>query len=542
MTGAPLNILLVLTDQQRADTVAALGNPVIRTPTLDQLCREGVAFTHAVTPSPVCVAARCAVFTGQPPHVTGCADNMAMPRDGRMIQHRLAERGYQTHSVGKMHFTPRGYDAWGFESRDTSEELAGPPDDYMAFLRARGYGHVLEPHGVRSEYYYIPQPAQLPAELHHTAWTANRSIDFLRRRDRSRPFFLVTSFIKPHPPFETPLPWSKLYRAHHMPEPRRAPGDEALWTYWNRVQNRYKCTDGGNDRRLAQARRAAYYATISFLDYHLGRVLHALAADAEQTLVLFTSDHGEMLGDYGCWGKRCMLNPSVRVPLIARFPHRRHAGARVDTPTTLLDLAPTILSAAGIEQPRVHLEGMDLAELTHGDAPGDRIVFSQYQLARYGLYMAENRHGKLIRSTADQRTWLLRRGQGGGEADVTSDAVFRPLGRALDEALRQRFAADRHTDAVGPDGGWVRYDPVVFPDDPDAGLLSQDPPELQAMLRQLPPGYVGPAAEPVRGDPLRAIDPRAGASSGSRHRATARVEVQVHAPAGSPAPPSAEPV
>jgi len=162
--------------------------------------------------------ARTALATGLPPHRTGVTDNMPMPQDVPSLMERLHEHGYQTHAVGKMHFTPDPYRLWGFESRDVSEELM-EPDDYRSFLNENGYGYVHDIHGVRSEYYYLPQPSQLPARLHHTTWVADRSIDFLKRRDRGRPYFLWASFIKPHPPFENPVPWNKLYRAAEMPAP-----------------------------------------------------------------------------------------------------------------------------------------------------------------------------------------------------------------------------------------------------------------------------------------------------------------------------------
>jgi arylsulfatase A-like enzyme len=200
LPGKRPNILLLFTDQQRADTIAALGNPIIRTPTMDGLCREGVAFTRCYTPSPVCVSARCSMVTGLPPHRTACVDNgTPQPPDAVSFMERLAAAGYQTHGVGKMHFVPDYGRMWGFESRDFSEEMAA--DGYVAMLRKHGFSHVDEPHGVRSEMYYVPQPSQLPAELHNTAWVADRAVEFLRRRDGRRPFFLWASFIKPHPPF-----------------------------------------------------------------------------------------------------------------------------------------------------------------------------------------------------------------------------------------------------------------------------------------------------------------------------------------------------
>ena len=239
------------------------------------------------------------------------------------IMQVLHAAGYRTHGIGKMHFNPQVDAMWGFESREISEEgarLKGRRNDFHDYLNDKGYGHVLEPQGMRSEMYYIPQPSQLPAEHHHTAWVADRAIDFLQQRGKDRPFFLWTSFIKPHPPFESPVPWNKLYRAADMLPPHRPQGFEQLLSYWNHHQNRYKYRDKGYDEMLVRTMKAMYYACISFIDFNLGRILEALQDEIDNTLIIYTSDHGEMLGDYGSFGKRTMLNPAARIPLIMQAP------------------------------------------------------------------------------------------------------------------------------------------------------------------------------------------------------------------------------
>lgn len=499
------NILLVVTDQQRADTIHALGNPTIRTPVLDRLVRQGTSFDRAFTPSPVCVSARCGLLTGLPPHVTGCVDNFGIPRDIPNLPTRLGKLGYQTCGVGKMHFSPDQYGPWGFDHRDTSEEEPGPGDDYVEFLKENGYGHVAEPHGVRSEYYYVPQPSQLPAHLHHTHWVADRSIDFLRKRDRNRPFFLMASFIKPHPPFENPLPFSKLYRTPAMKPADYRAGDEAYWTYWNRAQNRFKYFDGGRDTLMERTRRAAYYGCISFIDQQLGRILSALGDDLDDTLVIFTSDHGEFLGDYGCVGKRSMLQPACAVPMIASLPGRIPAGQRVRVPTTLLDVMPTCLRLAGEAHWHVHEEGEDLVHLAQ--RPTDfqsRTVYSQYQRGRFALYMAATAEEKIIRSAPDEKTWYLTVTADPMRETMVNDLIGKA---AMESRLIDRFEQADYTQAV--DGrGWTRYEPPVLPESPDAGLLVQDTSAVVESLEEIPQ-YVNSATRPVK-DPyllLRTPDP-----------------------------------
>jgi choline-sulfatase len=484
MANSP-NILLVLTDQQRHDTIAALGNPVMRTPVLDRLAAAGTAFTRAYTPSPVCVSARCALVTGRAPHVTGCVDNMPMPMGAVSLMQRLSAAGYQCHGSGKMHFEPDWRGLWGFESRDFSEECDAD-DDFRAALDAEGYGHVEDPHGVRSEYYYLPQPSQLPARLHHTSWLVDRSLCFLARRDRRRPFFLWTSFIKPHPPFEVPTPWNKLYRCSDMPLPHRPEGYEQLLTYWNRFQNRYKYRDRGTDDNLMRTMKAAYYGCISFIDYSLGRLLDGLAASGEldNTLILYSADHGELLGDYGSVGKRCMLDAACRIPLLAIQPGRFAAGRRCEQPASLLDIAPTCLQAAGIATSD-HLDGRSLADLAAGKVEREFVV-SQFQRAGWGLYLLASQRAKYIWSAPDEREWLFDLERDPAETrDCAADPAYAAeLGR-LRAALIGRLRADGYHEPL--DGaGWKRFGRHEVPADPDAGLLRQDPPNS---VRRPAPGY-----------------------------------------------------
>ena len=506
MEGVSLpNILFLLTDQQRADTIAALGNPIIRTPALDRLVREGTTFDRAYSPSPVCVAARFALITGRAPHRSGVVDNMPSPPGARSIMEVLAARGYETHGTGKMHFTggdPRR--PWGFSSRDYSEE-GTTDDDYSDFLRARGHGHVIDPHGLRSEYYYVPQPSQLPAPLHHTQWVAERSIDFLRRRDRSRPFFLWSSFIKPHPPFESPNPWNRLYRSAEMPDPIMPNGSPAHWSFWNRVQNRYKYMDGGYNAHLQRTQVAAYYGAISMIDQAIGRILAELGEEVEDTLIVFSSDHGEMLGDFGCYGKRCMLEPSARVPLLVRHPARYAAGVRCRVPVSLLDLFPTFAAAAGAEAEAQASDGIDLAAV----AGGRRIrsgVLSQFSQRALGLYLNAEAEWKYIYSAADRREWLFNVATDPHELrNVAGDPASRePLERLRGQLLR-RFEADGYAWAVEK-GKWRDYGIADFPSDPRTGLLFQDPAELAGALAGLA-GYERRATRPA--ELLRATNPAA---------------------------------
>ena len=477
MTKIRPNILFLFTDQQRADTVHAAGNRTIRTPVMDRLCREGVNFTRAYTPSPVCVSARCSLITGQYAHHTGCYDNgFPMPEDRPSMMDLLAQAGYQTHGVGKMHFTRDSQALRGFEARDTQEELKGrvADDDYLQYVHGQGFEHVHDAMGARGEMYYIPQISQFPARLHPTTWVADRSLDFLKRRDRSRPFFLWTSFIHPHPPFSPPTPWNKLYRGPLMPLPKR-PGDmEDLWTYYNRHQNRYKYRDAGLDDNFLRVMRAYYWACVSCIDYNAGRILAALeeSGELDNTLILWSSDHGEFLGDYNCFGKRSFLDAACRIPMLLRYPERFPAGVSEETPASLVDILPTFVNAAGGDIGAVARDGVDLAGLVGQGKP--RTVYSQLQRGNRGMYMACNGDFKYFYSAADDKEYLLDHRV---DPEETRNRAYNPLCAEETEAMRTGligyYKQQGYTEALDGDA-WKVYPKLEVSNSPDAGLLIQD--------------------------------------------------------------------
>lgn len=470
------NILLILTDQQRFDTIGALGNSIIRTPAIDSLVKRGVAFTRAYTPCPVCVPARYSMMTGQMPHRTGCTVNGIMPEDRKSLMDILGENGYQTHGVGKMHFTfeNEGPQAmWGFQSRDYSEE-GGGEDDFKGYLSNNGYEHVHDPQGVRSEMYYIPQPSQLPERHHNTTWVADRSIDFLKRRDKDTPFLLMTSFIKPHPPFESPTPWNKLYRGPEMPLPKRPQYGDELLTYWNRFQNRYKCRDQGIDDNLIRCMKAAYYSAVSFVDYNVGRLLNYMEEEElmDNTLIVFTSDHGELLGDYNCFGKRCFLDSAARIPMILVDPNGPR-GALCSNPVSLVDVLPTFLHYAGIEA-NDDYNGDSMIAIAEGSVAREA-VFGQYNYDGYGVYMITTDEYKYIFSAPDNKEWLYDLM---ADPEETRNRAYNPMYSQIVKTMKNAIICCFEKDGyLAPMEGkdWKRYSIQHLPQDPDACLLFQDP-------------------------------------------------------------------
>jgi arylsulfatase len=481
------NVLVIFTDQQRGDSIHALGNPVIRTPSFDRLVNEGVAFRRAYSASPVCVSARCSTIYGQYPANTGCYDNSPMPTDGRAsYMQALTDAGYRTHGIGKCHFTPDRDGLRGFQTRERQEELVGSPadDDYLPWLKANGYDHLTDPHGVRGEMYYVPQPAQMSAKHHPTQWIGDRSVDFLSNAERTdQPWHLYASFIHPHPPFAPPAPWHKLYRAPLMPLPNVPADHEALQLYINKFQNRYKYRDQGIDQNLMRNMRAHYFACVSFIDYQIGRILAALeeSGQLDNTLIIATSDHGEYLGDYECFGKRGMHDSAARVPMIARLPGRFEGGHILDEPASLVDVAPTILGATGASIDDHHLDGLDLADVSSGDTRR-RGVVSQFNSGPDAVYMLASKRWKYIYSAPDDKELLFDAVEDPNETRNKANAPFMKdttammRGALIYELARcgEDRAFEKSTDALDGDT-WRVYPKKTMSDDPDEGLLVQDP-------------------------------------------------------------------
>ena len=471
------NILLFFTDQQRADTISALGNQIIKIPNLDRLCREGVSFTNAFSPSPVCVSARCSMHYGQYPGKTGCYENCcSMPEDRKSFMGILTDNGYRTHGVGKCHFTPESNALRGFQTRETQEEIVGGPsfDDYLKYLFDNGYDYVNDPFGSRGEMYYIPQPSQLPEKFHPSQWIADRSIDFIDKQDSQQPWFMFSSFVHPHPPFSVPAPWNKLYRAAQMPYPKVPQNSDKLLTYINRFQNRYKYRDQGIDNNLLRCMKAYYYACISFVDYQIGKILDALekSGQMDNTLILFSSDHGEFLGDYNCFGKRSMHNPASNVPLIARMPGRFMQGQICDEVTSLVDIAPTILSAAGIDGD-FNFDGIDLADVATGDSDRE-YVFSEIGHEDNATYMAVSKLYKYFYSSADDRECLFDRKLDSAETrDCIGNTFYNDTALEIKSVLVDHLKAGIRQAAIEGDD-FKKFPPKSMPDNPDALLLIQD--------------------------------------------------------------------
>ncbi len=458
------NLLLIMCDQLRFDALRSAGNTAIQTPNLDRLCAEGVRFAYGYTESPVCVSARAICMTGRLPHRTGIYDNgYALPGDYPTLMSRLRQAGYATQAIGKMHFSPVR-ERHGFDRMWLSEEVPRrvENDEFLQNVLAAGYGHVEEPHGIRHELYYVPQISQLPEGLHTTAWTAQRTIDFIEERSgASEPFFCWTSFIKPHPPFDPPSPWHRLYRSTDMPLPVRSEAEIEWHTWFQRSQNRSKWMDLFPDDNLLRTMKTYYFACVSFIDSWIGEILDALVAtnQRENTLIMFVADHGEFLGDHHAFGKRNYHEPACHIPYILSWPAALPSGAVREDLVGLQDVTPTMLAAAGIaDADGPEFDGVSLLPAAgEGSSTGRPYLFSQIKERELGMYCAMDDEWKYIYSAPDRMEILLNYRDDSNElVNYAHESDLAGTKERLKLALIEHFRSAQYTDPL--DGGdWALF-------------------------------------------------------------------------------------
>jgi choline-sulfatase len=467
------NVLLLMADQLRFDCVGAYGNPVIRTPNLDRIAREGVRFSAAYSTTPTCTPARSALLTGMGPWRNGMLGYTHMATNPYPVEkgRAMAEAGYYTTSIGKNHYSPirnaHGYHQlvsdehcsyWFHKQGPQTEASWEERCDYEAWF----WSHLpdKDPHATGLTWNdYRARPFVYPEEMHDTHWTGQTAVNFLKGYERAEPFFLKVSFIRPHSPYDppercfnmyenSPLPeahvadWAKIY------EPRSGPDNE-IW-------------HGKLSPAVIRHSRQGYYGSVSFVDEQIGRILDVLEQRKllEETLVLFISDHGDMLGDQNLWRKSYGYEQSAHVPMLMRPPasmNMNAAGRVMDNPVELRDIVPTALDAAGAPIPEA-VEGRSLLELVRSGGKGWR----EYIDLEHNICYSPSNHWN---GMTDGRWKYLYHAQHGKEQlfhletdphelkDLSGSAEYGPQLKLW----RERLVA--HLEERGPE--WVRDGKLV---------------------------------------------------------------------------------
>ena len=430
------NILLITSDQQHWQTLG-INNPRIRTPALDRLAAEGMNFERAYCSNPVCSPSRSTMITGLYPAWHHCwTIGVKLPEDVPTVGDILQDHGYATTLIGKAHFQPlasqpgsdsleaqplmRDLDFWrgfhgpwyGFEHVEIARNHADEShagEHYGVWLEEKGLHNWLDyfwewPH--RPDMRRRKYSWDLPPEFHYNAWTSERTLAGIERHlDEGRPFFLWASFQDPHPPYLVSEPWASMYRPEDMAPGRFVEGEfDDMPPHFRKTREKrpdfsiYRESVGGNhgfmshliDEETMRRDIACYYGMISFMDHHIGLILDGLdrLGIADNTLVLFTTDHGHFLGRHGLRAKGAFhYEDMVRIPMLVRFPGRVPAGSTCRAMQSQVDFAPGFLAAAGIDIPGL-MQGVSQLGVWCGDEEQARdhvIVENRHQPTKVHL-------------------------------------------------------------------------------------------------------------------------------------------------------------
>ncbi len=429
------NVLLVVTDQLVPFLTGAYGHPVVRTPNLDALAARGIRFDAAYTPYPLCAPARAAFLTGKYASSFGCYDNAApLPSDEPTLAHYLTLAGYETVLTGKMHFI--GPDQLhGFRRRLTTDVFpAGmdwvPIEDPEGNFVGGGHAHGYVPPKVG--------PTTWTKFLSYDEEVQFRALEYLRERAREReePFFLVVSYHHPHDPFLVTQELWDLYDGAEIEVPRYPETIE--YSAMDRWANEAHATaEVEFSEENLRALRRAYYGLVTYVDRKLGELL-ALVPD--DTLVIFTSDHGDMLGERRMVQKRCFYEWSARAPLVLAFPDGRGAGTVAAEPVSLLDLLPTLLDVAGVDE-RLPMDGVSLFD-------GREAVLAEYHVekVRAPCFMARRGRWKYVYVHGHDEQLFDLDADPGEWRNVVADE--RDVAQELRALILERFDPD----AIAADG------------------------------------------------------------------------------------------
>lgn len=427
MPTAP-NIVFLMSDQHRQDMTGCYGDPVVRTPAIDALAAQGVRFTHANCQGPICMPARASLLTERYVRDHGVFGNTdAVPLDMPTFLHPLREAGYHTVALGKTHLWEhegsgdvRDYlphmERYGWaEVHETVGKLAsvrwqspyrdhlaarGLWDAYRAHTDARNYQNMQ--HGgsdARAFRMWDATPMPLPLEHYVDAWHGAYAAEWIADYDRDDPFFLFVGFPGPHDPWDAPADAVAMYRDAEIPMPATlkrptAPDDSAYGLFLGFMAQLCDA-DTMTPDAIREVRRA-YYADITIIDAGIDRIVRALAARGmlDDTWIIYTSDHGEMMGEHSMLSKVLLYEPSVRVPLIVRPPGGT-APRAVDDPVDHIDISATVRAIAGAPG----VPGSDARSLLgylSGEAPEARPVtisenfgFAGFETRRYTLVVDE---------------------------------------------------------------------------------------------------------------------------------------------------------
>lgn len=354
------NLIIIMTDQHRFDYMGDV-NPNIKTPNINALSKDGVRFTNGYSSTPSSTPARAALLTGQSPWHHGMIGYHAQvaPKYPIELPQLLTDAGYYSYAIGKMHYYPqRALHGFAATELDESGRVESPDfiSDYRTWFAQQAPGQNPDSTGIDWNGHAASTYA-LEERLHPTVWTADRAVKFIDEYNRDEPMFLKVSFARPHSPYDPPKRYLDMYNGVDIAPPYHSDWDSQFASYPKSDIAPY--ADYGNDYAVNSRRH--YAANVTFIDDQIGRIVESLKEKGmyENSVIVFISDHGDMLGDYYHWRKTYPYEGSTHIPFIVRHPSDMKAKVRRGTtlpqPVEIRDILPTFLDAAQVSIP----EGVD---------------------------------------------------------------------------------------------------------------------------------------------------------------------------------------
>lgn len=428
----PSNLLIIMSDQHNRRLAGCYGHDIVETPNLDRMAADGVRFDAAYTPCPVCVPARASFATGKYVHQIGAWDN-AMPFDGSQESwHRLLrDRGHQVVSIGKLHFRSADDDN-GFSDEQIGMHIIDGEGDLLGLVRdedmpKRGGAYKMAKMAGPGESIYTTYDREIAARAQ--VWLREEA-----QKHTDKPWVLFVSFVCPHFPLTAPPEYFYKYYDQDLPLPLGYEERNAttLHPYLEDYRGSFAYDEFFETPDMVKRAQAGYLGLCSFLDTNIGNVLKALddAGLAEQTRVIYTSDHGDNLGNRGLWGKSTMYEDSVGVPLVLRGPDIP-SGQALETPTNLLDLYPFFMECAGeasMDTITPDHPGTSVMKLIAGEEK-DRAVFSEYHGmgSKTAAYMVRKGDYKLVWYAHYEPQLFDLAGDPDESNDISRDANAQPI-------------------------------------------------------------------------------------------------------------------
>ena len=394
--GEPVNILFIMTDQHRGDCIGVAGADWLATPNLDALAKEGVLFSNAFTSVPSCLPARTAILTGKSPWAHGMLGYYPVAeRYPYELPRMFTAAGYRTHAVGKNHFNPirnkHGYETVLLEEGWHSVIESEGKCDYQLWFEKVAPEKDMNATGLHYTDHRGGRTFMYADSLHPTYWTAQKAVEFLESYDEDRPWLLKVSFQRPHPPFDPPQQWYDYYSNVDFSMPTIGSWAEEKYAgITGSLENNTNATLGKFPEEEIHKSRQSYYAAISFVDEQIGRVIQSLRerGELENTLIIFTADHGDMMGDHHIWRKCKPYQGSVNIPMILRWPNNlpinAERGQIREELVELRDVLPTFLDAAALQKPE-ELDGGSMLDILR-----DKAWRKQLDLEHARIYEPDN--------------------------------------------------------------------------------------------------------------------------------------------------------